>query len=286
MSKFRKSNEPVLTRYTVKTEAAHGFQPIHAALISDLHDRPCDDVIAALRAEKPDIILAAGDLMECYMPDDIEIRLADLDEQSLDDSRIKKAIYRLFVRADMLFTGKNEPYDEGNTSALTLLRESARLAPTFYALGNHERYMPDKTRRAVAETGAALLENASIRIKIRGAEVLVGGIGARVDHEWLNSFSNESTDGYKLLICHRPEYYDKLLCGDKACVVFSGHAHGGQFKLFGKPFFAPGQGIFPEYTGGVYHNRLVVGRGLSNTAHIPRFGNPTELVIVSLVPQD
>ena len=42
--------------------------------------------------------------------------------------------------------------------------------------------------------------------------------------------------------------------------------------------FAPGQGLFPRWTRGIYDNRLIVTAGLSNTAKIPRFFNPREIV--------
>jgi predicted MPP superfamily phosphohydrolase len=63
--------------------------------------------------------------------------------------------------------------------------------------------------------------------------------------------------------------------------MLSGHAHGGQIRLFNRGLFAPGQGWWPKWTKGVYDHCLVVSTGLSNTASpIPRLFNPTEIVYV------
>ena len=50
--------------------------------------------------------------------------------------------------------------------------------------------------------------------------------------------------------------------------------------------FAPNQGFFPAYAGGVYslgQTMLVVGRGLAFAPRLPRVWNPPELVIIDLV---
>lgn len=65
-------------------------------------------------------------------------------------------------------------------------------------------------------------------------------------------------------------------------LILSGHAHGGQIRLFGHGIYASHQGFLPRYTSGVYENRLVVSRGLSNSKLIPRIGNPKEIVIVNI----
>lgn len=96
---------------------------------------------------------------------------------------------------------------------------------------------------------------------------------------------------FNLLLAHRPEYVDKYFeYGFDA--VLSGHAHGGQFRI---PFilnglYAPNQGFFPKFAGGVYDfdgKKLIVSRGLAReSTRLPRVFNRPELVFVNLIPQE
>ena len=69
-------------------------------------------------------------------------------------------------------------------------------------------------------------------------------------------------------------------------LVLSGHAHGGQFRLpFIGGLIAPDQGLFPEYTSGVYEEnktKMVVSRGLGNSIIPLRFNNRPELIFIEL----
>ncbi len=100
---------------------------------------------------------------------------------------------------------------------------------------------------------------------------------------WLEEYEKE--EGYKILLCHHPEYWsirEPMLRDMKFDLVLSGHAHGGQWQIFGRGIFAPGQGILPRYTCGVHYGpygRMIISRGLNNPYRIvPRWGNPCEVV--------
>jgi predicted MPP superfamily phosphohydrolase len=71
-------------------------------------------------------------------------------------------------------------------------------------------------------------------------------------------------------------------------LVLSGHAHGGQARipLILNGLYAPSQGFFPKFAGGLYeldNTDLIVSRGLCKNA-IPRVFNAPEVVIVDVVP--
>jgi len=98
--------------------------------------------------------------------------------------------------------------------------------------------------------------------------------------KWLERFS--AMKGYKILLCHHPEYYKRFVKGKDIDLILAGHAHGGQIRLFGKGLFAPGQGLFPKYTSGVYDGRLLVSRGIANMVKIPRLFNKGEVICIEL----
>ena len=105
------------------------------------------------------------------------------------------------------------------------------------------------------------------------------------DSSWLDDFAGE--DGYKILLCHHPEYWslrEPMLRDKRIDLVLSGHAHGGQWRILGRGVYAPGQGILPKYTSGVHYGpygSLIVSRGLDNPYRkLPRWGNPCEVIFI------
>ena len=97
----------------------------------------------------------------------------------------------------------------------------------------------------------------------------------------MRSFQELSNDGLKLLLCHHPEYIPEVSALGMDLVV-CGHAHGGQWRIFGRGVYAPGQGIFPKYTSGVHNKNCVISRGLGDHTSVPRIFNDNELVIITL----
>ena len=284
----------IITRYAVAAR-----QPCHVriALVADLHDRPCEPLLTALRQQQPDIIAIAGDLMERFKPDDGDFDpFADLDEQTEGYPAWKRALYHILYYLDALYgwlRRARHNLTPDNANAYAFLTQASRIAPTYYALGNHERYVNDADRAAIAATGAILLDNASATAAVGGYTLRIGGLSSRglaKDTAWLTEFCADPAAGatpvWKVLLCHHPEYYHKLEGAGVRLpaldLILSGHAHGGQMRLFGKPLFAPGQGFFPKLAGGLYDGRLIVSRGLSDTAHTPRFNNPKELVMIDV----
>ncbi len=239
---------------------------LRIALVSDLHDRCADTVIEALRREKPDIIAVVGDLTS---------RLDCID-------------------------GETPCCDNGHpishSEAFRLLKAAVELAPTYYSLGNHElcghkyklnagRLCREENLDIIKACGVTLLDDRFVKAS---NGTVIGGLTSghtnkdlRPHTGWLEGFS--AAEGFKLLLCHHPEYYPKYLSKFDIDLILSGHAHGGQIRLFGRGLFAPGQGVLPKYTEGVHDGRLVIGRGLANTGGlIPRLFNPRELVMIEI----
>ena len=65
-------------------------------------------------------------------------------------------------------------------------------------------------------------------------------------------------------------------------LILSGHAHGGQWRLFGRGAYAPGQGVFPKYTKGIYDGRFIVTSGVGNVYLVPKINNPPEVCVINL----
>lgn len=105
----------------------------------------------------------------------------------------------------------------------------------------------------------------------------------------INNISNLINNSFfTIFLSHRPEYINTYIDYDFD-LILSGHAHGGQWIIPGilNGFYAPNQGFFPEYAGGLYKfdkKIFIVSRGLAkwSTSIIPRIFNPPELVIIDI----
>lgn len=247
------------------------------ALLADLHAQPYQAVIRSLEKHRPALICIAGDL--CY------------GTYSADDN-------------SPLISQQN---------ILSFLERCAEIAPTFLSLGNHEQLLDAEDLDMLRRTGAIILDNEFTKRTVGQMPVVIGGLTSAYvldyrkfrasfsntqeqdiarypvrpprnrsfdlppDISWLQGFAREA--GYRILLSHHPEY--EPLVPASVDLILSGHAHGGQWRLFRHGVYAPGQGFWPKHTKGIYNGRLVVSAGLANTTHVPRLFNPTEIVYIN-----
>jgi len=183
-----------------------------------------------------------------------------------------------------------------------LLSGIADIAPVFYVTGNHEYYSRNiqNIRETLASYGVIILSDTYKIIEINGVEIVIAGIEDPVKKKYETPDYNQKESMekafreldeihlYKILIAHRPELI-KAYKKYSFDLILSGHTHGGQVRI---PFiinglYAPNQGFFPKYAGGVYthgNTKHIISRGLSVNPLIPRIFNPPELVIVTIMP--
>jgi predicted MPP superfamily phosphohydrolase len=164
----------------------------------------------------------------------------------------------------------------------------------FCAIGNHEKRFLGNLSKEIENTGAILLDNSHIEfmgVKIGGltsghdGKVVKGLMYSSIPNlTWLNEFDSE--DGFKILLCHHPEYFDKHIKNTSISLTLSGHAHGGQWRIFNRGVLAPGQGIFPKYTYGMYEGKLIVSRGVGNPHFIPRINNKPEIILLMIEKEE
>jgi uncharacterized protein len=247
--------------YQVKTDLLEEQKSIKIALISDLHStiygKDQSILIEKVKDIKPDLIMLTGDIFDDVVP---------------------------------------------MTGTKLFLSGISGIAPVFYVTGNHE-YMSrkiGKIREELISHGVIILSDTYTIIEIKDTEIIIAGIEDpyKKKYEAPNYNQNESMEKafreldeikvYKILIAHRPERIEiyKKYSFD---LVLSGHAHGGQVRIPNiiNGLFAPNQGLFPKYAGGIYtHGKLthIVSRGLSVNPWLPRIFNPPELVIVIIEP--
>ena len=215
------------------------------------------------------------------------LRLAvasDIHSSPFDD------VLKEFARCDAVLVPGDlvDRHRRNNDLALRFLKEVPEIVPVFYSIGNHERKFrrAEEYLRLVEKSRVTLLRDESVRF--RG--ICIGGLSSAKkapDTAFLDRFEQE--EGYRLLLCHHPEVYRDYVSGRDIDLTLCGHAHGGQIQIRGRGLYAPGQGLFPKLTHGLYDGgKMLISRGMTNGAkpRIPRINNPCELIILNLERKD
>ena len=198
--------------------------------------------------------------------------------------------------------------DSRNTdvgAALDFAKKAAELAPCYYVPGNHENRIPEayeELKTGLRESGVTILENEAVELERDGKVITLMGVldpifnvgktdeaGNILEDERLvmeGQLKNlDSLNRFTILLSHRPEMLD-IYAAAGINLVFTGHAHGGQWRLPGLGgIIAPGQGFFPAYTEGAHtagDTTMYVSRGLGNSLMPIRIFNRPELVVVEL----
>lgn len=184
--------------------------------------------------------------------------------------------------------------------ALSFVKDAVGIAPVYYVSGNHESRLPNyaELKADLEAAGAVVLEDEAVSLWRGEEKITLAGLsdpdftvkGDVFDEvpdmvsAKLNSLADDEKD-YFILLSHRPELFETYVRSG-ANLVLSGHAHGGQFRLpFIGGLFAPGQGFFPRYDGGLYTDgstNMVVSHGIGNSIMPIRFNNRPEIVLVEL----
>ncbi|MBQ8249713.1 MAG: metallophosphoesterase [Clostridia bacterium] len=190
-------------------------------------------------------------------------------------------------------------YDD-EAVGIDFAKSAAVIAPTYFVSGNHEIDNDDFDSIAakLQSVGVTVLRGESVRLyKSDEYITLVGIDDARViTGKEANQKARDVIEAeleklppvgeeYTILLAHRPDMIE-LYANKSYDLVFSGHAHGGQFRLpFIGGLYAPGQGLFPEYTEGIHtvgNTNLVISRGLGNASFPFRINNNPEIVALTL----
>lgn len=249
---FHKQNtELTASHYVFRSPKVRGaLEGFRITQISDLHNREFGRdncrLLALTEAQLPDLLVITGDLTDSYHFDR---------ERALDSAR------RL-----------------------------AKLAPCYYVTGNHEHRMTlerqEEFYRALENAGVIVLRNEAVRLGLDEGFRLIGVDCNQGRTDTLQKLMEDRpAEELNVLLSHKPHYAKAY---EKAGVdlVLTGHAHGGQWRFPGVgAIYAPGQGLLPRYTAGMYrlgNTTMCVSRGLGNSSFPLRIENKPEIVTVTL----
>ena len=230
------------------------------------------------------------------------VQISDLHNAEFGENNEKLLLMLKQADADIIaITG--DMIDSRNTDvdvAISFAQKAVNIAPVYYVNGNHESRVLgeyEKLKQGLTDAGVTILENSSADITIGDEAITLIGINdptfrmELVDDTMEQNIAHQledmipDNDNYKVLLAHRPEYFD--VYAGNVDLVLSGHAHGGPFRI---PFIgglvAPGQGFFPEYYEGSHikeNTEMIVSRGIGNSIIPFRINNKPEIIVAELI---
>jgi len=218
------------------------------------------------------------------------VQISDLHLRRFSDREVRLAqTIRDLRPGAIVFTGDIIDRAEGLAlleSFLTALGPTPRVA----VLGNWEYWTKvDLNRlRAIYESApqSSLLVNQKATVEIRGREIEFIGLddftAGKPDTRLLRP---QTSSVVRVVLQHSPGLYEEpeLPTARPNQICLSGHTHGGQVTLFGRPFWTPrGSGRF---VAGWYETpscRLYVSRGVGMSILPIRFGARPEVAVFEL----
>ncbi|WP_338846039.1 metallophosphoesterase [Clostridium perfringens] len=259
---YYENNGISTTNYEVDCGIGKDVNVVH---LSDLHGKEFgknnEKLKRLILKEKPDLVVATGDMI---------------------DSSLKNM--------------------EGVIDFLSDLSKSVKVV---YISGNNEQRCKkaEYIFESLKSKGVIVLKNEIITLSLNGVKVNILGMFEKPKGDLHSSIKKingsyayedshklfkrlESLEGLKIVLSHYPEIFEAEYSKYNFHIMFSGHAHGGQFRIpiIKRGLIAPGQGFFPKYTEGIHgnKNKLIISRGLGNSTKITRLFNRPEIVNVKI----
>lgn len=261
----------VTTEYMYKNEKLpDDFGRFRIAQVSDIQSeyfgQEQSDLIDAVQKTEPDVIVVTGDLLD---------------------------------RNHTLYN-----------AALDAMVGLIAIAPVYYINGNHELALPEDDSwsfyRVLEDIGIHVIFDKTETFEFQGTKINMIGLSEYTlyfakEEGWkngeylepdvirrqLDDLCAEKDDDavLNILLAHEPQYI-RHYARRGIDIIFSGHAHGGQFRMpNGQGLYAPGQGVLPWLTSGAHQmgqSTMYISRGLGNSIFPFRLNNRPEIVVVNV----
>ena len=255
--------------YTIITKKLKIGCKLTLSLLADLHNHEYglenDELFQAVKEQKPDAILVAGDML--------------VSDSKISFEPAQKLLLKLQEQVAPVY------YGNGN--------HESRMHIRTHIYGNlYEAFMEPLKRAGVYE-----LVNKSTELHASGGRILVHGYEMELgyykklrqvpfrDLDLKEALGTPDAEAYHILLAHNPVYF-KHYAAWGADLTVSGHLHGGiiRMPLIGG-VITPQARLFPRYDRGLFwkdDKAMVVSPGLGTHTVNIRFMNPAWLITIYL----
>ena len=260
-----------VTHYRIASpKVGSAFEGFRMAVLADLHENTFGErnskLVEAIGREKPDIIVATGDMLNSTNDDGaVFLQLAQ-------DLKGEFPIY----------------YIDGNHERI------------WQNLNGAEAF-EDYVNR-LQEAGVTYIKNQSITLWEGEQPVTLSGVSVPLmyyrdaktaelepekvfDQDRIASLLGQADEGYHIFLAHTPQYFP-YYAEWGADLVLCGHMHGGIVYIpFVGGLLSPEKTFFPEYYRGLYREKesnMIVSAGLGNNTVPFRLLNRPEICVITL----
>ncbi len=156
---------------------------------------------------------------------------------------------------------------------------------TIACLGNHDHWTDaEKVTRHLRAANIKVLNNEGFRFRARSASFWLAGVDDYMvgQTDLRSALRGSFPDEMKMLLAHNPKVLYRAARAD-VDLMFSGHTHGGQFKLRDDE-----KRILPrrrKFASGLYRRRetqVYITRGIGTVVVPARYGCPPEISLIEL----
>ena len=254
-----------ITKFKISANVNNKIRIVH---LSDLHSKEFGKDNKRLKKiilkQKPNIVVTTGDM--------IDSNLRKMDEIINFLAELNKEVYVVYI------PGNNEMRTE-------------KINEILYKINLNEVIVLDNKIKEININNNKIFILGLVENRIDEGESFYEKANSRYFYNKSNLlfYELESKNGIKIILSHYPETFAAI--GEESYnkynfnIMFSGHAHGGQFILpFIGGLFAPGQGILPKYYRGIHgeKNKLIISRGLGTSGFPIRLFKRPEVIVVDI----
>lgn len=255
-----------ITRYKIQSPKLKNVKKRKVILLSDLHNcsygKENEKLLKAIKYEKPDVILIAGDMI--------------VGNPKASTKIASEFVTKLPEICDTYYANGNHEQR---------MKENTKRYGTSY-----EEY-----KKTLCDAGIIYLENKMASIQWEDCNVEIHGLEIpKIGYKKFQKvclpercidalLGKTDASKYHILIAHNPIFMsDYLKWG--ADLIVSGHLHGGVARIpGGRGMITPQGGLFPKYSGEmtkIGDATAVVSKGIGIHTIKIRFLNPAEVVVL------
>lgn len=202
--------------------------------------------------------------------------ISDIHRRNISHKLIEKipgTVDVIIIGGDLVESGV--PLERVSQNIKTL----SDIAPIYFVFGNNDYEVgKENLEKLLNESGVILLNNTAVTLDSHTGEhiILLGVEDLSEKKDRLEHALGDCSEGFKILVSHNPDIYDKISSEDQISLILSGHTHGGQIRMLGLGMYKKGRLHYLKKA------TMLISNGYGTTLIPLRLGAPAEAHYIQL----